>query len=105
MLTLLPKIATVMGAFAPMFSKRLFAHATLLRVGAILAPGKRTVTAVLHVMGRSHDQHFQNDHRVLHRARCSTLHPGRLLLPLLWCVFAPTGPSGLGIDETLERRW
>jgi hypothetical protein len=39
-------IATVIGAFAPFFSKRVFEHATLLLVGAILAPGRRTVAYV-----------------------------------------------------------
>jgi hypothetical protein len=73
MLILPQTIATVIGAFAPMFSKRIFEHAKLLLIGAILAPGKRTVTSVLHVMGSSHDRHFQNYHRVLNRARWSTL--------------------------------
>jgi hypothetical protein len=58
-------ITIVIGAFAPLFSKRVFALAKLLLVGAILAPGKRTVTAVLRVMGKSADTHFQNYHRVL----------------------------------------
>ena len=39
-------IATVIGAFAPVFSRRVFEHAKLLIVGAILAPGKRTITSV-----------------------------------------------------------
>ena len=60
-------IAIVIGAFAPLFSRRVFEHAKLLIVGAILAPGKRTVTAVLRVVGRSDDGHFQNYHRVLNR--------------------------------------
>jgi hypothetical protein len=37
--------------------------------GALLAPGKRTVTAILHVMGLSEEAHFQNYHRVLNRAQ------------------------------------
>jgi hypothetical protein len=60
-------IATVIGAFAPVFSRRVFEHARLLMVGAILAPGKRTITSVLRVMGRSDDEHFQNYHHVLNR--------------------------------------
>ena len=56
MLTLPQTIAIVIGAFAPMFSKRIFEHAKLLVVGAILAPGKRTVTSVLSVMGKNHAQ-------------------------------------------------
>jgi hypothetical protein len=39
--TLPVAIATVIGAFAPLFSRRVFEYAKLLVVGAILAPGKR----------------------------------------------------------------
>jgi DDE superfamily endonuclease len=104
MLILPQTIATVIGAFAPMFSKRIFEHANLLLVGALLAPGKRPVTSVLRVMGRSHDQRFQNYHRVLNRARWSTLPGARILLQLLLRVFAPTGPGVIGLDATIERR-
>jgi hypothetical protein len=52
-------LVTVIGAFAPMFSKRVFAPGKLLIVGAILAPGKRTVRSVLRVMGQRDDRHFQ----------------------------------------------
>lgn len=58
-LTLPFAIATVIGAFAPVCSRRVFEHATLRLVGAILAPGKRTLTSVLRGMGRSDDEHFQ----------------------------------------------
>jgi hypothetical protein len=44
---ILPRtLATVLGAFAPMCSKRVFEHVKLLIVGATLAPRKRTVTSV-----------------------------------------------------------
>jgi DDE superfamily endonuclease len=76
----------------------------LLVVGAILAPGKRTVTSVLRVMGRSHDPSFQNYHRVMNRAQWSTLHGGHILLRLLLRAFVPTGPVVIGVDETIERR-
>ena len=59
--------------FAPLFSKRMWAHAQVLVVGALLAPGKRTVTSVLRVMGLSQEWHFENYHRVLNRARWSSL--------------------------------
>jgi hypothetical protein len=97
-------ITVVIGAFAPLFSKRGFARAKLLLVGAILAPGKRTVTAVLRVMGKSADAHFQNYHRVLNRAQWSSLAAGRILLGLLLDAFVPEGPVVMGLDETLERR-
>ena len=47
-------VQSVILSFAPLFSKRVFEHARLLMVGAILAPGKRTVSAGLHVMGKGH---------------------------------------------------
>jgi DDE superfamily endonuclease len=97
-------ITIVIGAFAPLFSKRVFALANLLLVGAILTPGKRTVTAVLRVMGKSADIHFQNYHRVLNRAQWSSLEAGRILLGLLLEAFVPEGPVVMGIDETIERR-
>ena len=66
--TLPVEFATVMLAFADLFSKRTFKCVQLLVVGAILAPGKRTITAILRVMGLSQEKHFQNYHRVLNRA-------------------------------------
>jgi hypothetical protein len=104
MLILPYSIVMVLGAFAPMFSKRVFEHTKLLVVGAILAPGKRTVTAVLRVMGKSDERHFQNYHRVLSRARWPALCGGAILLRLLVRAFVPTGPVVIGIDETIERR-
>lgn len=90
--------------FQPLFSKSVWENAQTLLVGAILAIGKRTVTACLRVMGQSADQHFQNYHRVLNRARWSALSASRLLLRLLLAAFAPTGTLVFGLDDTIERR-
>jgi hypothetical protein len=73
-------------------------------VGVILAPGKRTVTPVLHIMGLSHDRHFQNYHRVLNRTVWSSLAASRVLLTLLVSTFAASGPLVIGLDDTIERR-
>ncbi len=90
--------------FAPVFSKRVWEHARLLVVGALLAPGTRTVTAVLRVMGLSQEGHFQTYHRVLNRARWSSLALARVLLEMVVRTFVPQGPVVIGIDDTLERR-
>jgi DDE superfamily endonuclease len=90
--------------FAPVFSKRVWAYARVLVVGALLAPGKRTVTAVLRVMGLSQERQFQKYHRVLNRARWSSLALARVLLEMVVQTFAPTGAVVIGIDDTLERR-
>jgi DDE superfamily endonuclease len=90
--------------FVPLFSKRVWDHALVLVVGALLAPGKRTVTAVLRVMGLSQEGQFQKYHRVLNRARWSSVAVGRVLLRMVVDTFVPTGPVVIGIDDTLERR-
>jgi DDE superfamily endonuclease len=104
MLTLPTELMNVIVAFAPLFSKPVWEHVKVLVAGAILAPGKRTVTAALRVMGRSQDKDFQTFHRVLNRARWSALHASRLLLRLILSVLAPTQPLVFGLDDTIERR-
>ena len=104
MLTLPEAYCTLVSEFALVFSKRVWHHVQVLLIGAILAPGKRTVTSVLRVMGLSDEQHFQNYHRVLSRAVWSSLEVSRVLLMLLVNTFVPRGPMVTGLDETLERR-
>jgi hypothetical protein len=53
-------IILVLAPFAPLFSQRVWLHAQLLLLGAILAPGTRTVTAALRAMGLSGERHFTN---------------------------------------------
>lgn len=91
--------------FAPLFSKPVWESAIVLLVGAIVAPGKRTVSAILRAMGMEHEPHFQNYHRVLSRAIWSSRQASRLLLQQLVKVFVPDGVLVMGIDDTIERRW
>jgi hypothetical protein len=98
------QIIAVLASFAPLFSRRVFAHVQVLVMGAILAPGKRTVTCVLRAMGLHQDRQFQNYHRVLNRAHWSSRKASQILLGLLVRTFAAEGTLLLGIDETLERR-
>jgi hypothetical protein len=63
------KIIQVLRVFEEVFSERVWEWAKVLVIGTILAPGERTVTAILRVMGLSQEQQFQNYHRVLNRAR------------------------------------
>jgi hypothetical protein len=104
MLTLPIEFTSLMMVFTPLFSWRVWQHVQVLVVGAILAPGQRTVAATLRVMGLSHIRHFQNYHRVLNRAVWSSREASRRLLLLLLQVLAPFGPLVLGLDDTLERR-
>ena len=104
MLHLPARFAAIIVAFAPLFRHRTWRHAEVLLVGAILAPGKRTVTSILRITGLSRERHFVNYHRVLSRARWSGREAARLLLGLLIHAFVPTGPVILGLDDTIERR-
>jgi hypothetical protein len=96
-------IAIVLSMFAPLFSQPTFEHARLLLVGAMLAPGRRTVAAVLRLMGLADEPQFQRYHRVLNRATWSSRQAAGLLLRALVAVFG-VGPLIFGLDETLERR-
>jgi hypothetical protein len=104
MLTLPEEYNILFSHFQPYFSKRVWKLARVLLVGAILAPGKRTVTAILRIMGLSQEDHFQNYHRVLNRAVWSHLALSAVLLRMLLNTFLPKGPVVIGIDETIERR-
>lgn len=100
MQTLPVELLPLIVEFQPFFSKSVWENAQTLLVGAILAIGKRTVTACLRVMGKSDDPHFQNYHRVLNRASWPVLALSRVLLLLLVKTFAPTGELIFGIDDT-----
>jgi hypothetical protein len=79
--------------------------AKILLVGAILAPGKRTVTATLRVMGLSEERQFQNFHRVLNRAKWSSRGASCVLLRLLVAAFVPADAAVvMGMDDHIERR-
>ncbi|MEW6297661.1 MAG: transposase [Thermodesulfobacteriota bacterium] len=104
MLTVPVTLTRLIVKFAPLFSKRVWDHVQVLVVGALLAPGKRTVTAVLRVMGLSQEPCFQKYHRVLNRAQWSSLAVARVLLGLLVSTFVGEGPVVIGVDDTLERR-
>lgn len=102
--TLPPRFATVIVRFSALFRQRTWRHAEALLLGAILAPGVRTVASALRALGRADDPHFSNYHRVLSRAVWAPRHASRILLQLLVHAFVPTGPIVIGIDDTLERR-
>lgn len=95
----------IVQTFAPLFSAAVWPCAQQLLLGAVLAPGKRTVSSILRVLGLGQAPHFQNYHRVLNRAVWSARRGARLLLGLLVASFVPTGPLVFGLDETIERRW
>ncbi len=98
-------IIPILAAFSPLFSTQVWPHAQALLLGAVLTPGKRTVSAVLRTLGLSQDPHYINYHRVLSRAVWNPLQGSRILLGLILKLLPGDAPVVLGADETIERRF
>ena len=98
-------IILILAPVAPLVSERVWRHAPVLRLGAILTPGPRTVTGALRVMGLALERHFTNDHRVLNRTTWSARQGRRILLGGLITLLVPPGATIVfGADDTVERR-
>ncbi|MDP6840004.1 MAG: transposase [Planctomycetota bacterium] len=105
MLTLPDAIIPLLKPFPMLFQHRTWMKTQVLLAGAILSPGRRTVTSALRVMGLGDDKNFARFHHVLNRAVWSPLQLSRVLLWLLIRhLDRGDGPLVFGIDETLERR-
>jgi DDE superfamily endonuclease len=104
--TLPAMMIRALAPFAPLFSKSVFQHVQVLVAGAILTPGGRTVSSALRAMGLDQHKRFHRYHRVLSRARWSSLEVSRVLFGLVVEALVGEGdPLVVGIDETLERRY
>src|SRR5829696_585101 len=104
MLRLPARFAAVILCFAPLFRQLTWRHAQVLLIGAILTPGRRTVTSILRITGLCWERRFVNYHRVLNRAAWSGRAAARVLLGLLLQAFVPKGAVLLGLDDHIERR-
>lgn len=105
MLTLPPEFEKQISSFSSLFSKKVFKHAKVLLLGAVLTTGKRTVSSALRAVGLSQEKAYHKYHRVLSMAKWSCLSLSKRLLVLILKQFVPSDePIVLGIDETLERR-
>src|SRR4051812_12047510 len=91
--------------FVGCFTASTWIHVPVLVAGAVLCPGRRTVTATLRVTGLDQTASFAVYHRVLSTARWSARMPARQLLVLLVIAFVPHGPVIIALDDTIERRW
>ncbi|HEV2280106.1 MAG TPA: transposase [Acidobacteriaceae bacterium] len=99
-----PAVTGWLAVFQAYFTAPTWQHVLVLVTGAILAPGKRTVTQVLRVMGLAEDTGFARYHEVLNRARWDARGLARQLLRHLLDRLLPSGPVVIGIDDTIERR-
>jgi len=100
-----PVLVSLMAAFRSFFTAPVWDHVLVLVTGAILTPGKRTVSAVLRIMGLSEAADFALYHHVLSQAHWDSRVIARRLLSLILERLLPSGPVIIGIDDTIERRW
>lgn len=100
-----PALIGWLAVFEPCFTAPTWQHVLVLVTGAVLAPGKRTITQVLRVMGLAEHVGFARYHEVLNRARWDARAVARQLLLHLLDKLLPSGPVVIGIDDTIERRW
>ncbi len=106
MMTLPEEFSKQISEFAPLFSKKVFEHAKVLIMGAILAPVHRTVSSCLRSLGLQNLKQFHKYHRVLSLSKWSAHKASRVLLNLLLDRFVGKDETLVfGIDETVERRW
>ena len=98
------RFATVILSFAPLFPQRSWRHAEVLLTGAILVPGQRTVTSILHsIMPQTGATVCKLPPRAEPAAWCPQA-ASRTLLNLLLAACAPKGPIVPGVNDTIERR-
>jgi len=100
-----PIVIALLAPFRSFFTAPVWEHVLVLVTGMVLAPGKRTVSAALRVMGLGETRDFALYHYVLSQARWSSRAIARTLLTMILDRFLPTGPVVIGIDDTIERRW
>jgi len=105
MLNLPAPFINLLDPFKPVFDARTWNKVIILVMGAILTPGKRSVTAALGVMGLRFEQQFAKYHQVLNRNVWSSLKCSQIMLRLLLSYLDQgSEPLVFGIDETIERR-
>jgi hypothetical protein len=101
-----PHLLARLAGFADLFTRPTWSNVLVLLAGVILAPGRRTVTAALRILGRDRDPDFCTFHRILNRAAWSSRAVAGQLLIMLIKAFVPSGaPVVIGLDDTIERRW
>ena len=94
-----------LAVFRPCFTAPVWSRILVLVAGAVLSPGKRTVTQALRVMGLADQPGFRRYHEALSRARWDSREVARRLLRHLLATLWPDGEVVVAIDDTIERRW
>src|SRR5271154_7567179 len=81
-----PILAAWLAVFRPCFTAPVWNRVLVLVAGAVLSPGKRTITQALRVMGLADQPGFRRYHEALSRARWDSRDAARRLLMHLLAV-------------------
>ena len=100
-----PVLAAWLSVFRPCFTAPVWNRVLVLVAGAVLAPGRRTVTQTLRVMGLAGARDFRRYHEVLSKARWDARDVARRLPLHMVARLAPEGDVVIGVDDSIERRW
>jgi DDE superfamily endonuclease len=100
-----PRLAAWLAPFRDGFTAAVWPRVLVLLAGAVLAPGQRTVSAALGVMGLADRPGFGRYHEVLSKARWDGRALARTLLRLLLDRLLPEGEVVIVPDDSIERRW
>jgi hypothetical protein len=94
-----------LAPFRDGFTAAVWPRVLVLVAGTILAPGQRTVSAALRVMGLADRPGFGRYHEVLSEARWDGRALARTLLRHLLDRLLPAGEVVIVPDDSIERRW
>jgi hypothetical protein len=98
-------LAAWLAPFRDGFAAAVWPRVLVLIAGAILAPGPRTVSAALRVMGLADQPGFGRYHAVLSEARWDGRALAYKLLRHLLDRLLPAGEVVIVPDDSIERRW
>jgi hypothetical protein len=100
-----PLLTAWLAPFRDGFTASVWPRVLVLVTGAVLAPGQRTVSAALRVMGLADRPGFGRYHEVLSEARWDGRALARTLLRHLLEGLLPKGEVVIVPDDSIERRW
>jgi hypothetical protein len=98
-------LAAWLAPFRAGFTAAVWPRVLVLITGAVLAPGQRTVSAALRVMGLADQPGFGRYHEVLSEAHWDGRALARTLLVHLLERLLPEGEVVIVPDDSIERRW
>src|SRR3954466_13223035 len=97
-------LAAWMQPFGCFFTPAVWRHVLVLVAGVVLAPGRRTVTGALRVMGLDQGAGVAVYHRVLSLGRWSSRALAHRLLLRLVAALVPQGPVVIGLEEMPRQK-